>query len=70
MTKTDDSIFCHVGHEHLHQRGVGFLVAPRMKSVLKDRLIAIRLETKPRPITIIQVYMPMTDGDGEEVLEM
>lgn len=71
--RTDGWMFYHSGHECLLQRGVGFLVAPKfVKSILKvepvsDRLIAMRLDAKPRPITIVPVYMPTTDSDDDEV---
>ena len=76
MTKTENWNFYYVGDDDLHQRGVGFLVSPKVKkSVLKvepvnDRLIMLRLNAKPRPITVIPMYMPTTNGDEAEVLEV
>jgi len=60
---TNGWMFYYVGDEKVHQRGVGFLVAPKIvKTVLKvqpisDRIIVIRLDAKPQPMTIIQKMM-------------
>ena len=74
QVNTNGWMFYYVGDDKVHQRGVGFLVAPKtVKSVLKvqpisDRMIMIRLDAKPNPITIIQIYMPTTEAEDEEVL--
>lgn len=53
-----------------------FLESPKvMKSVIRvqpvnDRIILLRVNAKPQPITMIQVYMPTTDGSDEAVLEV
>lgn len=59
-----------------HQRGVGFLLSPKVtKSVLSvepinDRIILLRIDAKPRPITFVQVYMPTNDYDDSDVLDV
>ena len=35
-----------------------------------DRLIKIEIEAKPRNLMIVQVYMPTTDSDDEEIEHM
>ena len=35
-----------------------------------DRLIKIEIEAKPRNLMIVQVYMPTTDSDDEEIEQM
>ena len=35
-----------------------------------DRLIKIEIEAKPRNLMIVQVYMPTTDSDDEEIERM
>ncbi|XP_072022674.1 craniofacial development protein 2-like [Amphiura filiformis] len=78
QVNTNGWMLYYVGDDNVHQRGVGFLVSPKtVKSVLKvqpisDRIIMIRLNAKPKPITIIQIYMymPTTEADDEEILSI
>ena len=76
QVNTNGWMFYYTGDDKAHQRGVGFLVAPKtVKSVLKvqpisDRIIVIRLNAKPQPMTIIQVYMPTTETEDDEVLSI
>ena len=76
QVNTNGWMFYHTGDDKAHQRGVGFLVAPKtVKSVLKvqpisDRIIVIRLNAKPQPMTIIQVYMPTTETKDDEMLSI
>lgn len=64
------------GDESEHQRGVGFLVSPKIaRSVLRiqpvnDRIFLLRVNAKPQPITLIQIYMPTTDASDDDVLEV
>ncbi|XP_072039817.1 uncharacterized protein [Amphiura filiformis] len=74
QVNTNGWMLYYIGDDNVHQRGVGFLVSPKtVKSVLKvqpisDRIIMIRLNAKLKPITIIQIYMPTTEADDEEIL--
>ncbi|XP_072046614.1 craniofacial development protein 2-like [Amphiura filiformis] len=76
QVNTNGWMLYYVGDDNVHQRGVGFLVSPKtVKSVLKvqpisDRIIMIRLHAKPKPITIIQIYMPTPEADDEEILSI
>ncbi|XP_072037645.1 uncharacterized protein [Amphiura filiformis] len=76
QVNTNGWMLYYVGNDNVHQRGVGFLVSPKtVKSVLKvqpisDRIIMIRLNAKPKPITIIQIYIPTTEANDEEILSI
>ena len=62
------------GHENRKQHGVGFIVDKRTAinvmecTPVSERIISIRISSKPFNTTIIQVYAPTTDYD-EEVVE-
>lgn len=59
-----------------HQRGVAVLLdsemAKRVESVIQhsDRIIMVKLKAEPVDIVVIQVYMPTTDHDDEQVDEV
>ena len=59
-----------------HRKGVGFMVSKSVaRSVMaveaiSDRLMIMRLNSKPQPITFMQTYMPTCEADDEEVLQM
>jgi hypothetical protein len=40
------------------------------KNVYNDRIIAIKLQTEPINILMIQVYMPTSEHEGDEVEEL
>lgn len=56
-----------------HERGVGILVKKDIGELvdevipMSDRIIAIRLMVRPKPIFLIQVYAPTTDSEDEHV---
>ena len=73
--QTDGWTFYYSGGAN-HQRGVGFLVTPKIaKSVMKvepinERVILMKINSKPKPINIIQVYFPTGELDEDIVLEV
>ena len=62
------------GEKHIH--GVGFLVSPKFrKSIIRikpvnERIIMITIEAKPKNLNIIQIYMPTTKEEDEQILNM
>ena len=74
QVNTDGWMFYYIGDDKVHHRGVGFLVAPKLvRAVIKvqpisSRVIVLRIDAKPQPITIIQAYMPTSEADEEDVL--
>jgi len=56
-----------------HEYGVGLLVKKKVGSMIKsiipmsDRVVGIQIESRPKPITIIQVYAPTADKEDEEM---
>ena len=71
---TDGWMCYYIGDDKVHQRGVGFLVSPKLvRAVIKvqpisSRVIVLRVNAKPQPITIIQAFMPTTEANEEDVL--
>ena len=61
------------GDETKHQHGVVFLVRKEITNCvlsckpISNRLVNIIVAAKPHNITIIQVYAPTSDHEGEEV---
>lgn len=68
----DDYELIYSGGE-THERGVGILLKKELGSMVddirpvSDRVIAIRIQTRPKPITIVQVYAPIADSTIEEL---
>ena len=66
----------HSGDDTMPHRGVAFLISKAAaKSILKvdaisDRIIVLRIDAKPRPITLILVYMPTTEAPDEAIQAM
>lgn len=58
------------------QRGVAIIVEKELSKritvieKISDRLIMVKLEAEPVPLVILQVYMPTSDCDDEEIEEM
>ena len=56
-----------------HEYGVGVLIRKNLSGMvtevlpLSDRVIAICLNAKPKPITVIQVYAPTSESEDEEI---
>ena len=59
-----------------HQAGVGLWVSPKFKKAvtevrpINDRLITMRINAKPQPINIIQVYMPTSTSEVDDVVKV
>ena len=64
------------GKEDKHEHGVGFFVHKDIVNTVmgyrpvSSRLITIRLRAVPFNITIVQVYVPMSDYDDNEIEEL
>ena len=73
---TGGTVFYYKGDEKYHQRGVGFMVNKSVaRSVMaveaiSDRLIVMRINSKPQPVTFMQTYMPTCTADDEEVMQV
>ena len=58
------------------QNGVGILLGKRLKNRVKkivqksDRVLMIKIEAEPRDMVVIQVYLPQSGRDDEEVKEV
>ena len=61
------------GNEKGGQRGVAIILDKfhakclRSHNAISDRIVAIKLNTKPAPLNIIQVYAPTSDCEEEEI---
>ena len=64
------------GNPDKHEHGVAIMITSELGKLVNDvmpiseRVIAITLDTKPKPITIIQIYAPTADSEDQEVEEM
>ena len=67
--------FLYSGQNRLKRNGVGFLIRKEITdsilnfSYVSDRIISIRIEAKPKNVTIIQVYIPTSDYSDNEIEE-
>ena len=58
-----------------HERGVGIMVKKKLSTAISriitksERIILVRFNVKPKPITIIQVYAPTSESSLEELEE-
>lgn len=56
----------------VHHRGVGFLVSPKVSQAVtavqpvSDRIMRITIQAKPKPVSLIQVYLPTAEAEEEE----
>ena len=70
---SDDNYICYCGQESLRRDGVALIVNKRAQNVVlgcnlkHDRMISVRLQSKPFNITVIQVYAPTTNVKEAEV---
>ena len=70
---SDDNYICYCGQESLRRDGVALIVNKRAQNVVlgcnlkNDRMISVRLQSKPFNITVIQVYAPTTNVKEAEV---
>ena len=70
---SDDNYICYCGQESLKRDGVALIVNKRAQNAVlgcnlkNDRMISVRLQSKPFNITVIQVYAPTTNVKEAEV---
>lgn len=73
FTTTDGNTMYFSGHKDKSIRGVGFLIPPFInKYVLgyqpvSDRIITIKLNTRPQKLNIVQVYAPTENAKDEDI---
>ena len=62
-----------VGKNHLEKNGVALIVNKRVQNAVlgcnlkNDRMISVCFQGKPYNVTIIQVYVPITNAEKAEV---
>ena len=65
---SDDHYIYYCGQESLRRNGVAIMVNKRVRNVVlgsnlkNDRMISVRLQSKPFNITVIQVYAPTSNA--------
>ena len=70
---SDDHYIYYCGQEYLRRNGVALIVNKRVQNAvlgcnLKNvRMISVRFQGKPFNITVIQVYVPITNTKEAEV---
>ena len=69
----DDHYIYYCGQESLRRNGVAIMVNKRVRNVVlgsnlkNDRMISVRLQSKPFNITVIQAYAPTSNTEEAEV---
>ena len=69
-------LFIYSGRADKHGSGVGIIIKKELSDIVKDiiprsdRIIAIRINAKSKPITVIQMYAPTPDRDEEEIEQL
>ena len=70
---SDDHYIYYCGQESLRRNGVAIMVNERVRNAVlgcnlkNDRMISVRLQSKPFNITVIQVYAPTSNAEEAEV---
>ena len=70
---SDDSYIYYCGQESLRRNGVAMMVNKRVRNAVlgcnlkNDRMISVRLHSKPFNITVIQVCAPTSNAEETEV---
>ena len=70
---SDDHYIYYYGQESLRRYGVAITVNRRVQNAVlgcnlkNDRKISVRFQGKPFNITVIQVYVPITNAEEAEV---
>ena len=70
---SDDHYIYYCGQESLRRNGVAIIVYKRLRNAVlgcnlkNDRLISVRFQGKPFNITVIQVYVPTSNAEEDEV---
>ena len=68
---SDDHYIYHCGQEFLRRNGVALIVNKRVQNAIlacnlkNDRMISVRFQGKPFNITVIEVYAPTSNAEGE-----
>ena len=69
----DDHYTYYCGQESLRRNGVAIMVNKRVQNAVlaynlkNDRMISVRFQGKPFNITVIQVYVPISNAEEAEV---
>ena len=70
---SDDHYIYYCGQESLRRNGVAIMVNKRVRNAVlgcnlkNDRIISVRFQGKPFNITVIQVYVPISNAEEAEV---
>ena len=69
---TDDHVMVYSGHQKEHKNGVGVLTKQVAKSMvgfhaLSDRVLILKIASKPFNLVIIQVYAPTITSSDEDI---
>ena len=70
---SDDHYIYYCGQEFLRRNGVALIVNKRVRNTVlgcnlkNDRMISVCFQGKPFNITVIQVYVPTSNGEEAEV---
>ena len=68
---SDDHYIYHCGQEFLRRNGVALIVNKRVQNAIlacnlkNDRIISVHFQDKPFNITVIEVYAPTSNAEGE-----
>ena len=68
----NDHYIYYCGQESLRRNGVAIMVNKRVRNAVlgcnlkNDRMISVRLQSKPFNITVIQVYAPISNAEEAE----
>ena len=70
---SDDHYIYYYGQESLRRNGEAIIVNKRVQNAVlgynlkNDRMISVRLQSKPLNITVIQAYAPTSNAEEAEV---
>ena len=70
---SDEDYIYYCGQESLRRNGVAIIVNKRVQNAVlgcnlkSNRMISINFQGKPFNITVIQVYAPTSNAEGDEV---
>ena len=69
----DDHYIYYCGQESLRRNGVAIMINKRVQNAVlgcnlkNNRIISVRFQSKPFNITVIQVYVPISNAEAAEV---
>ena len=70
---SDDHYIYYCGEESLRRNGIAIMVNNRVRNAVlgcnlkNNRMISVRFQGKPFNITVIQVYVPISNAEEAEV---